>query len=152
MVNLGESTRSLSVVTELSQEPRMVMPHIVPWYAAILALVYIGLSANVIRGRGLHKVNLGAGGIDDMERRIRAHGNFAEYVPLTLIMILIDELRGLTPLAVHVLSLSLILGRLSHAWSVSRQQTPFAFRVGGMGLTLTALGLAALAVPLTAVL
>ena len=87
-----------------------------------------------------------------MERRIRAHGNFAEYVPLTLLMILFDEIRGLSPLAVHVLSLCLIIGRLCHAWGVSRQERPFVFRVGGMGLTLTTLGLAALAVPLTAIL
>ena len=129
----------------------MGLPHIMSWYAAILALIYIGLSARVIRGRGLHRVSLGSGGVDDMQRRIRAHGNFAEYVPLTLLMILIDEMRGLTPLAVHLLCLGLLLGRLSHAWGVSRQERHFAFRVGGMGLTLTVLGLAALAVPLTAI-
>ena len=50
-------------------------------------MVYIGLSARVIRGRGQHRVGLGSGGIDDMERSIRAHGNFAEYVPLTMLLI-----------------------------------------------------------------
>ena len=124
------------------------MPHIVPWYAAILALVYIGLSARVILGRGQHRINLGSGGVDDMERRIRTHGNFAEYVPLALILFLIDDLRGLTPIAVHVLCLMLITGRISHAWGVSRQEH-FKFRVGGMALTLISIGLAALAVPFT---
>ena len=71
----------------------MINIQIVSWYAAALALLYIGLSARVISGRGLHRINLGSGGIDDMERRIRMHGNFAEYVPLTLLLLLMDELR-----------------------------------------------------------
>ena len=125
-------------------------PHIMPWYAAVLAAVYVGLSARVVRGRSFHRVNLGSGGIDDMERRVRAHGNFAEYVPLTLLLILLDELRGLPPFAVHGLCLCLLVGRLSHAWGVSRVEHHFGFRVGGLGLTLTALGLAALAVAATA--
>ena len=122
---------------------------ITPWYGAILVLVYIAMSANVIRGRGKHKVNLGSGGVSDMERRIRIHGNFAEYVPLTLLMIVMDELRGLNGTALHLLCLGLTLGRLSHAWGISSAESDFRFRVGGMALTLTALALAALAVPFT---
>ena len=129
-----------------------LLPSIMPWYAAALALIFVGLSVRVIRGRGRHEVNLGSGGIDDMERRIRAHGNFAEYVPLTLLLIMIDEMRGLPPLAVHGLCLFLLFGRLSHAWGVSRRENHAAFRVGGMAGTLTALALAALIVPLTATL
>jgi uncharacterized protein len=122
---------------------------IVPWYAAALTLLYIGLSARVISGRGLHRINLGSGGIDDMERRIRMHGNFAEYVPLTLLLLLMDELRGLAPLILHLLCLGLLAGRLSHAWGVASAEHHSGFRVGGTALTLGVLGLAALAVPLT---
>ena len=128
------------------------MPTIIPWYAAILAFIYIAFTARVIRGRGQYRVNLGAGGNDDMERRIRVHGNFAEYVPFTLLLLLMDELRGLPPLALHLLCLGLLAGRLSHAWGVARVGHHFRFRVGGMALTLTVLALAALAVPVTAFL
>ena len=129
-----------------------LLPSVMPWYAAALSLIFVVLSLRVIRGRGLHEVNLGSGGVDDMERRIRAHGNFAEYVPLTLVLIMIDEMRGLPPLAVHALCRCLLFGRLSHAWGVSRREHHAAFRVGGMAGTLTALALAALMVPLTALL
>lgn len=125
------------------------MPHVVPWYAAILALMYIGLSARVIQGRGQHRVSLGSGGVDDMERRIRTHANFAEYVPLALILFVMDELRGLSPIAVQLLCLMLIAGRISHAWGVAKLEHDFRFRVGGMALTLTSIGSAALAVPFT---
>lgn len=60
--------------------------HIVPSYAAALALLFILLSANVIRGRGQHKVALGSGGMPNLERRVRVHANFAEYVPFTLLL------------------------------------------------------------------
>lgn len=126
------------------------MPVIVPSYAAVLALVYIALSARVIEGRRQYRINLGDGANDDMERRIRAHGNFAEYVPLALLLLLMDELRGLSPLLLHLLCLSLLGGRVSHAWGVARREHDFRFRVGGVALTLTTIGLAALAVPLTA--
>lgn len=123
--------------------------HITPWYAALLALFYVLLSANVIRGRRAHRVSIGAGGVSDLERRIRVHGNFAEYAPLTLLLIAMDELRGLPGLAVQGLCFCLVVGRLSHAWGVAKQEHDFRFRVGGMALTLTSLALAALAVPFT---
>ena len=67
---------------------------VVPWYAAILALIYAGLSVRVIQGRGKYSGKLGSGSVDDLERRVRAQANFAEYGPLTLLLITMEELRG----------------------------------------------------------
>lgn len=120
--------------------------HIVPYYAAILALLYILLSLHVIRGRGRFKVALGSSNNSDLERRIRVHGNFAEYVPFTLLLLVLLELRDPSPFVLHGLSLCLVAGRLSHAWGVSRPVENFRFRVSGMILTFTALGGAALAI------
>ena len=120
--------------------------HIVPYYAAALVLMFIVLSANVIRGRGKYSVTLGGGGVHDLERRIRVHGNFAEYVPFTLLMLTIAELRGQSAVVLHLLCICLIAGRLLHAWGVSRPIENLSFRVAGIALTLTALGGAALAI------
>ena len=119
---------------------------IIPYYAAFLALIFILLSLNVIRGRGKHRVALGSRDISDLERRIRVHGNFAEYVPFTLLLLTIVELQGLPHAILHGLSLCLILGRLSHAWGVSQAAEKLTFRVAGMVLTFTALGGSALAI------
>ena len=125
--------------------PRMAL-HIVPFYAAALALLFVLLSGLVIRGRGKHQVIMGSGGIPDLERRIRVHGNFAEYVPFTLLLLLMAELLEVSAVVLHLLCLCLIVGRLLHAWGVSRIEENLRFRVSGIVLTLSALGGTALAI------
>jgi len=56
-------------------------------YAAILTFVYVKLTLNVINLRRQNEVSLGDGGRDDLQQAIRSHGNFAEYVPLGLILL-----------------------------------------------------------------
>ena len=60
---------------------------VVPLYAAMLALLFVLLSVNVIRARRSHRVTLGVAGNVDLERQVRVHANFAEYVPLTLLLL-----------------------------------------------------------------
>ena len=62
--------------------------------AAILTIIFVKLSFAVIGLRRKNKVGLGSGGYDDLERAIRAQGNFAEYVPIGLILIACLELNG----------------------------------------------------------
>ena len=58
---------------------------VTPLYAGLLALLFLVLSWRVIqfRQRG---ISLGDGGDPRMLRLIRGHANFAEYVPLILLM------------------------------------------------------------------
>ena len=78
-------------------------------------------------------------------RRIRVHGNFAEYVPLALFLMALAELQGLPPLILHALGLSLLAGRALHAFGVPRPPEDYRFRVAGMGLTFAVLLTAAAA-------
>jgi uncharacterized membrane protein YecN with MAPEG domain len=59
---------------------------ITPLYAGLLALLYLVLSYRIVVLRR-NKVSLGDGGNPILQRRIRAHGNFSEYVPMILIML-----------------------------------------------------------------
>ncbi len=61
--------------------------------AAVLTIIFIKLSFNVISLRRKNKVGLGNGGHEDLERAIRAQGNFAEYVPFGVILIACLELN-----------------------------------------------------------
>ena len=116
-----------------------MMLSVAPIYAALLALVFIALSLNVIRARRSARISIGAAGNAPLERRMRVHANFAEYVPLALVLLTMAELRGAPSLLLHALCLALLLGRLAHAWGVSNPQENLRFRVAGMGLTFASL-------------
>ena len=115
-----------------------------PYYAALLALLFVSLSVNVIKARRRHKVAIGVAGNSDLERPVRVQANFAEYAPFALLLIAMAEIRGAPPFLLHLLCVCLLLGRAAHAWGVSRPREDFRFRVAGMGTTLTAIAGAAL--------
>jgi len=120
------------------------MPSVVPAYAAVLAVLYVFLSVAVIRQRRSRSVALGSGGLPEVERAIRAHGNFAEYVPFALLLLAFAELRGDPHWLLNLLCLLLLAGRLAHAWGVSQVEEDYRWRTVGMGLTFTVLLLTAL--------
>jgi len=69
---------------------------------------------------------------------------YFEFFYLSLLLIFMLELAGAGVGTVHVLAACLVLGRLSHAYGVSRSPEDFRFRVLGMVLTFTALAASAL--------
>jgi uncharacterized membrane protein YecN with MAPEG domain len=67
------------------------------------------------------------------------HGNFAEYVPLTLLLLTFMEMQGRPSWWIHLLCLALIAGRLVHAYGVSQEQENILFRTVGMVTTFAVL-------------
>ena len=121
----------------------MPLPLITLGTAAVLALIFVGLSVNVVRYRSGAKISLG-----DDSRRIgfgeefsapplfiaaRIHANFAEYVPLSLLLLMMIELIAAPRWAVEVLAAMLIIARLIHPIGMVRS-APNPFRAGGMML------------------
>ena len=74
-------------------------PKIVALYAALLAVMYVVLTVRVILVRVALKASLGDGGGDTrLLRAVRAHGNFAEFVPFAVVLIALAEMNGTPPL------------------------------------------------------
>lgn len=117
---------------------------VTPLWASLLAFLYLGLTALVIRARYRTRTALGSGGDAGLERAIRAHANFAEYVPLTLVLLGMAELQGATNWLLHLLGAALLVGRTLHGFGISRTDEVLAFRSSGVILTLTVLASAAL--------
>lgn len=113
-------------------------------FASVLALMFIKLSMDVIGFRRKNKVAIGDGGVPELERAIRAHGNFAEYVPLGLFLIGALELNDAPLELVAPLGLLLVVGRYYHAKGINEPPPEFSNRVRGMKITFAALGLSAL--------
>lgn len=104
-------------------------------YAGLLALLYVGLSAYVIRGRYKYRTALGDGGNPALARRIRIHANFAEYVPLALLLLFLVDYSRTSPIIVHWLGIMLVLGRVLHVWGLCCSESTSFGRFAGMILT-----------------
>ena len=103
--------------------------------ASVLVIIFVKLSFAVIGLRRKNKVGLGSGGHEDLERAIRAQGNFAEYVPFGLILIACLELNGAPLWLVIIPGITLIIGRLFHAKGINVPPPDFSMRVRGMKFT-----------------
>ncbi len=103
--------------------------------AAALTIIFVKLSFAVISLRRKNQIGLGSGGIDDLERAIRAQGNFAEYVPFGIILIACLELNGAPWWLVTIPGITLIVGRLIHAKGINVPPPDFSKRVLGMQFT-----------------
>ena len=117
---------------------------IVSFYAALLAGLYIFLSLRVIGMRVKGQVGLGDAGNPKLQRAIRVHANFAEYVPLALILLAFVEMQQASALLLHGLSLSLLIGRAIHAYGVSQETEDYRLRLTGMILTVATIAVAGL--------
>jgi uncharacterized membrane protein YecN with MAPEG domain len=121
-----------------------MVPTIVPVYAAIFAIMLVGLSVRVANTRREVRVALGDGGKKLLQRRIRAQGNFTEYVPTALILFLFIEWQGWPHWLVHTLCLVLLAARALHAYGVSQEPEDIRLRATGMATTAGILIIAAL--------
>ncbi|NJO55520.1 MAG: hypothetical protein HC834_03235 [Rhodospirillales bacterium] len=118
---------------------------ITPIYAGLLTILFIVLSVRVIRRRQAARVTLGDGGDETLLRRSRAQANFAEYVPLGLLLMALVELQDKPAWCVHLIGVLLLVGRVVHAYGFSRTPEPLRLRVAGMAMTFSALGVGAVA-------
>ena len=108
---------------------------VTPIYGGLLVLWFLVLSIRVIRRRRGGKISLGDGGDPGMLRVMRGQANFAEYVPLAMLLMLILELSKFSIYVLHALGLTLLVARLLHGYALSFTQQ-FSFgRVAGAALT-----------------
>jgi hypothetical protein len=116
---------------------------ITSFYAGLLAVWFLVLSTKVIQRRQSGP-SLGDGGDPRMLRLIRAHANFAEYVPLAVVMMALLELGHTSVYVVHALGITLLVGRLLHGYSLSFTEHHKFGRFWGAALTFLVLGVCAL--------
>ena len=119
-------------------------PAITALYGGLLGLLFLALCWQVVNHRRKGRVGLGTGGNADLERAIRVHGNFAEYVPLFLVLLLVAELGGAPAWLLPVLGGVFVLSRAAHAWGLSKSGGTSPGRFYGTLFTWIALLAAAL--------
>lgn len=109
------------------------------FYAGLLGILFFYFSVIVIRGRFSKKISLGDGGDHHFQQVIRAHANFSEYTPITLILLFIAEINGSDTVLLHLAGSALLAGRFIHAFGLRRHSGPSWQRISGMLLTFASL-------------
>jgi len=124
----------------------MHVPTVTGFYLALLALLYVVLGLQVSRLRRGHRVVFGDGDNIKLRSAIRAHGNFAEYVPIIVLLVAMLEMSGTPAMQIHLLMGALLVARLLHPLGMYVGPRTLQFqicRVGGISLTVLVLVAAA---------
>jgi uncharacterized membrane protein YecN with MAPEG domain len=113
-------------------------------YVGLFGILLIILSLRVSFVRRDARVPVGDGDNEVLLRRIRAHGNFAEFVPIALLLLALAEHTGMGSLFIHLFGLVLLVGRISHAYGISQTNEIFIFRMVGTLATLAVIAVLSL--------
>jgi uncharacterized protein len=107
----------------------------VAFYAGLNALIGLVLALNVVRLRVKTRTDLGSGGNATLEQAIRAHGNFTEYAPFILLLMLIAAMGGEQLYWLHGMGIALTVARLLHPWGLLGNPGTSVGRFSGTVLT-----------------
>jgi uncharacterized protein len=113
--------------------------YITPFYSGIFGLFFVALSVRTLLLRRKFGIAIGSNNQPILERASRVHSNFAEYVPMALLLIYFLELKMPSNIWIHFVCIALLVGRISHAYGVSQVQEKLIYRVIGMTLTFVAI-------------
>ena len=102
---------------------------ITPLFAALFGLMYVVLSVRVVKIRFAERISLGSADHKELERAVRTHGNFIEYVPLSLLLFWFLESVTFNSELVFYLASVLLVSRIAHVlgmnnpkkWLILRQ-------------------------------
>jgi uncharacterized protein len=104
-------------------------------YAAFNALIMLVLGILVVRARVKTRTEIGDGGNLTVMAAVRAHANNTEYVPVALLLMLILIPLRANAYVIHAVGATLTIGRLLHAFGLSRSVGTSVPRFLGMILT-----------------
>lgn len=99
--------------------------------ASVFGLVYFVLTMRVGLARRESGVTLGDGGNAALQRQVRVHANFAEFVPICLILLGLIESLGADMLLVMSVALVFLAARILHAVGLSRDSGATFGRIMG---------------------
>ena len=111
---------------------------VTPIYALALVPIFLVLWIRVSATRAASGVSFGDGGDPVLLHRIRQHGNFIEWVPLVLILMLLAEGMGAPAIYLHLTGVLLVIGRIAHPFGLKPDNAGHPLRYVGNGSNLLA--------------
>ncbi|WP_309666184.1 MAPEG family protein [Tabrizicola sp.] len=111
---------------------------VTPIYALPLAVIFLILWFRTTSMRGGLKLSIGDGGNPEMLLRIRQHGNFVEWTPFVLILMILAEGMGAPALYLHISGALLLIGRIAHPSGLKIDNSAHPLRYVGNGTNILA--------------
>ncbi len=108
--------------------------------AGVFAIVFVPMTVSIGVRKSQVGVMFGDGGDDVLFRRIRAHANFLEYVPLTLILMAVAEMNHASALFLYITGAVFFVARMAHYYVLNYRDSPSlrkATMLGTMGAILS---------------
>lgn len=112
---------------------------VTPLYALPLALIFLTLWMRVSAVRSSTGISFGDGGNAVLLQRMRQHGNFIEWVPYVLVMMMLAEGIGAPDLYIHISGALLLIGRIAHPFGLKPDNAGHPLRYVGNGSNMLAL-------------
>ncbi|MBM3615348.1 MAG: hypothetical protein FJX28_07920 [Alphaproteobacteria bacterium] len=111
---------------------------VTPLYALALGLIFLILFMRVSSVRSDAKISYGDGGNTLLLQRMRQHGNFIEWVPFVLILMILAEGMGAPALYIHISGVPLVVGRIAHPVGLKPDNAGHPLRYVGNGTNMLA--------------
>lgn len=112
---------------------------VTPLYALPLAVIFLILWMRVSSLRASTKISFGDGGNSLLLQRVRQHGNFIEWVPFVLILMILAEGMGAPALYLHISGALLLIGRIAHPFGLKPDNAGHPLRYIGNGTNILAM-------------
>ncbi|HMQ11774.1 MAG TPA: MAPEG family protein [Oligoflexia bacterium] len=119
-------------------------------FAGILGFILLFISRATIKARRKYKISIGYGDKKDpLANLVSAHANFCAYTPFFLILLfLLENTHHFANSFLIVIASCFTVGRIIHFFALSKMELKsppnFNYRVTGMVLTLTSIGILSL--------
>lgn len=97
-------------------------------FAAIFGVLHVIFTLRVGNYRRTSKINFSEGGDTELRNRMRGHGNFIENVPIALMLLLLNDLNGLSDMSLMVLGSVLLVSRIIHYLMIVTRSLPIILR------------------------
>jgi uncharacterized protein len=114
-------------------------------YALPLIAIWFALWIGVTSTRSALNTSIGDANSPELLQKIRRHGNFIEWVPFVLVLMILAEAQGAGKLWLHAAGMLLLIGRIAHPFGLKIDNANHPLRYVGNGTNILATAILAVA-------
>ncbi|MGP1959159.1 MAG: MAPEG family protein [Arsenophonus sp. NC-CH8-MAG3] len=96
-------------------------------YIVFSALILFKISLEVIKLRTQYQVTYGDGGFYELQTAIRVQSNAIEYIPISMLSLLMMEMNGAPVWAIHLCGLIFIIARFFHYFGLKHRERTWRY-------------------------